>query len=127
VRPTVTATRTEPALSERVPPIGRRGDIIFVVSVAAREFIARAGIQSCLQQFLLGRYRVHMAIFGASLIFSVTHVFISPVFGVLSFVLGCFRGWLYHRHATLLGAYVSHVLIGFRGLEIMGVGISTIH
>ena len=97
------------------------------VSVAAQEFIARGAIQGCLQQFLLGPYRVHLAILCASLIFSVTHVFISAIFGVLTFVLGCFWGWLYYRHKTLIGAYVSHVLIGLWGLEIMGIGMSNVH
>jgi membrane protease YdiL (CAAX protease family) len=111
---------------ESVSEITIRIVVYLGVSVAAQEFVARGGIQSCLYEFLLGRHRALLAVLGASLIFSVTHVFVSAAFAGMSFLLGCFWGWLYHRHRTLIGAYVSHVLIGIFGLEVMGIGLGQV-
>ncbi len=61
------------------------------ISVSTQEFIAR-GIQSCLQRFLVGRYRVSMAIFASNLFFSVFHLFVSFPFSVATFFFGLFWG-----------------------------------
>ena len=90
------------------------------LSVGVQEFIAR-GLQSCLQRFLVGRYRVLTAILASNLLFSVFHLFLSTPFALATFVLGVFWGWLYSRHGTLIGPIISHALLGIWALNIMGV------
>ncbi|PON16315.1 hypothetical protein C2W62_19100 [Candidatus Entotheonella serta] len=42
-------------------------------------------------------------------------------FSVATFFFGLFWGWLYARHGTLIGPIISHALLGFWALYILGI------
>jgi CRP/FNR family cyclic AMP-dependent transcriptional regulator len=76
------------------------------------EFIARGCLQGSLERFLVTRYARIQAIIIASLLFSSLYSYLSPITPVIMLVLGCFWGWLYSRHKTIVGVSISHILIG---------------
>lgn len=94
----------------------------YVLFAPIGEFIARGCLQESLQRFLLGRHAKYKAIIIASLLYSSTYSYMSPVTPVLMFVLGLFWGWLYARHKTLIGVSISHILIGI-GINFIGFPI----
>jgi CRP-like cAMP-binding protein len=85
-----------------------------------QEFIARGGVQSAFQQFLVGPHRTGAAIILANLMFSITHIHLSTSIALLVFVPGLFWGWLYSRHKTLLGVCISHFIVGTFAFYVVG-------
>jgi hypothetical protein len=78
-------------------------------------------LQKSLQHFLTGKTRVLQAIVASNLLFSVTHLFISMEFAVITFFAGLFWGWLLYRHDTLAGAVASHVILGVWTVDVVGI------
>ena len=85
-----------------------------------QEFIARGGIQSAFQQFLVGRHKILSAVVLANLMFSMTHIHLSTSIAILVFIPGLFWGWLYSRHQTLLGVSLSHFIVGVVAFYVIG-------
>lgn len=108
---------------------GGRLDLTFVLYGVAyalfcpvQEFISRSGIQSALQNFLPeSRSRVWVAIILSNLMFSTAHSHVNLTFAMLTFFPGLFWGWMYARQHSLLGASVSHMLVGVWIFFIVGI------
>lgn len=95
---------------------------VYILFVPLQELITRGGLQSSLTRFLGGsEMKVMMiSILVSNLVFAMAHSHLRFSFVLAVFIPGLFFGWLYHRHATLLGATVSHVLVGVYTLFILG-------
>lgn len=94
--------------------------IAYTLFVPIQEFIARGCMQTAFEEFLLGKHRKTLAILVANLTFAMTHVHLSPLFGLLVFVPGLVWGWLYSRHRSLIGISVSHIVVGIVAFSIVG-------
>ncbi|MFO1329150.1 MAG: cyclic nucleotide-binding domain-containing protein [Rubrivivax sp.] len=97
--------------------------LAYVVFAPFQELIYRGGVQGSLSHFLTGRWRDPMAILGANVIFSAAHLYVSPGLAVMAFLAGLFWGWLYARQRSLVGASLSHVLLGFWAFEVVDLGV----
>ena len=97
--------------------------LAYVVFAPFQELIYRGGLQGPLAHFLTGRWRDPLAILGANVIFSAAHLYVSPGLAVMAFVAGLFWGWLYARQRSLVGAALSHVLLGFWAFEVVDLGV----
>ncbi len=97
------------------------GLLYVFISAPIQECIIRGGLQSPLQQFLMGKYRIVWAILLSNLIFGMIHLQFSAKFSILAFIVGLFWGWLYYRYKTLIAPIFSHALIGFFILFILGI------
>ncbi|MFC0213737.1 cyclic nucleotide-binding domain-containing protein [Paenibacillus chartarius] len=100
--------------------------VIYGIAYAAfcpvQEFISRSGIQSALQNFLPeSRSRIWVAIILSNLMFSTAHSHVNLTFALLTFFPGLFWGWMYSRQGSLLGASVSHMLVGVWIFFIVGI------
>jgi len=104
--------------------VWRKTMIFYVLFIApAQELIVRGGLQSALRMFLAGRQAPLIAILLSNLIFGTTHlIFPLPVVGIV-FLVGLYWGWLYHRHGTLLGVSISHIMIGLYTFWFLGIDI----
>ncbi len=85
-----------------------------------QEIIARGAIQSSFQEFLVGRHRKLVAILMANLMFSMSHIHMGIPVVLLVFLPGLFWGWLFSRHGTLIGACLSHVIVGLFAFYVVG-------
>ena len=85
-----------------------------------QEIITRGGIQTSLQNFLVGKYATLRAIVVSNLIFAAIHAYISLIAAVLVFIPGMFCGWIYAKQKTLIAPIISHMLIGFWAIWIVG-------
>ena len=94
--------------------------LAYAVFSPIQEFIARGGIQSAFQELLISKHKSLIAIVLANLMFSMTHLHISTVIAIVVFVPGLFWGWLYHRHKTLIGVCISHIIVGLFAIRVVG-------
>ena len=94
--------------------------LAYVSMVPLQEFIARGALQSPLQRFLVGPHATNLAIVIANSIFSAAHLYLSTPFALIALVPGLLWGWLYARHGTLVAPIVSHALIGWWTLFVLG-------
>ena len=92
----------------------------YAVFAPVQEMITRSGMQSSFMMFLDGKYKMWLAIFLSTLLFSSTHLHVSFILALLVFPIGLFWGWLYSRHPTLIGVSTSHVMLGLFGLFVIG-------
>lgn len=88
---------------------------LYVVLTPVQEFVARGLMQGALTRMLTGRLVPLQAILVSNAVFSVSHQHLGLGYALAVFVPGLFWGWLYHRHGSLLGVCVSHVVIGLWG------------
>jgi CRP/FNR family transcriptional regulator, cyclic AMP receptor protein len=86
--------------------------LLYLILVPLQELISRGGFQSCFQNFFSGKHRYFSANIITNLYFSVFHLHQSYILALFVFVIGLFWGWLYSRQGTLIGACVSHALVG---------------
>jgi CRP-like cAMP-binding protein len=125
---------THPEINDRVFSIlslfeGKEVDVTFFIYGIAyalfcpvQEFISRSGIQSALQSFLPdSKSRVWIAIILSNLMFSTAHSHVNLTFALLTFFPGLYWGWMFARQRSLLGASVSHVLVGVWIFFIVGI------
>lgn len=94
--------------------------VSFVLYVPAIEFIARGVCQTSFMTFLSHKNRKWQAILLAALFFSLSHSHISILLATATFVLSLFWGWLYTRHATLIGVIASHWLLTYFAIFVVG-------
>lgn len=92
----------------------------YLTLIPLQELLYRGILQGSLQEFLVGRYKVILSIFGSSLVFSMTHSHISTTLMLLTLVLGMFWGWMYYRQKTLIGVSISHLMVGLWGTVLVG-------
>ncbi|MFI4955592.1 MAG: cyclic nucleotide-binding domain-containing protein [Gammaproteobacteria bacterium] len=104
--------------------LSRKEQMLLLVSfglyVPAIEFIARGVCQTSFMTFLSHKNRQWQAILLAALFFSLSHVHISVLLAFATFVLSLFWGWLYTRHSTLIGVIVSHWLLTYFAIFVVG-------
>ncbi|MDI1353066.1 MAG: CPBP family intramembrane metalloprotease, partial [bacterium] len=77
--------------------------VAYLLLTPLQELIVRGGVQSSLQEFLSGKYRVLMAIVVSNLIFSMTHLHMSIGMGLFVLVYGIYWGFLYARQGHIIG------------------------
>lgn len=95
--------------------------LFYVLFIPLQELTARGGVQSVLEKFLAGKYKVPLSIGMSSLVFSTFHLFLSGPVGVAAFLAGLYFGWLFSRTHNLLSPVIAHLLIGVWGLSILGM------
>lgn len=91
------------------------------IIVPLQELIARGGLQNSLQIFLTNKHKLLLSILISNLIFSSFHVYLSVPLALLVFFPGIFWGWLYSRHHTLIGVWISHMLLGVWAFFLVGI------
>ncbi len=92
---------------------------LYVALSPVQEFVARGMMQGSLTKMLTGRLVPLRSILVANAIFSISHQHLGLGYALAVFVPGLFWGWLYHRHGSLLGVSISHVLIGLWGTGVL--------
>ena len=97
--------------------------LAYVVFVPVQELMYRGVLQGILSELLLGKDRDRLAILASNAVFLVGHLFISASLSVIAFGGGLFWGWLYARQRSLVGASVSHILLGVWTFQIVGLPI----
>jgi membrane protease YdiL (CAAX protease family) len=97
--------------------------IIYALCATLQEFISRGILQSSLMDFLQGKYKNSLSIVVTSGVFSAMHIHISAVLALVVFIPSVFWGWLYVRQKTLLGPIISHVMVGWWALFILGIDL----
>lgn len=97
--------------------------VFYCLLTPVQEFVVRAVFQSSLAEFLTGRRAGFWAVLLSNGMFSFSHLHISPTFALLVFVPGLYWGWLYSRQRTLVGAGVSHLIIGAVALFLLELGV----
>lgn len=93
---------------------------LYTLFVPIQEGVARCGLQSSFQMFLTGKFRIPISIVLSNMLFSATHLHVSVKLALLVFPVGLFWGWLYYRHRTVIGIIVSHIIVGFFALFVVG-------
>lgn len=94
--------------------------LAFALYAPVYEFIVRGVCQTSFMMFLTDKNRRWQAIALAALFFSLSSVDVSLKFAACLFALNIFWGWLYTRHSSLAGVIVSHWLIGYFGIFVVG-------
>ena len=82
-----------------------------------QEFIGRGVIQTSLAR-LMPDSKPIAAILMTSALFGIYHFYVSVSFAVTTFVVSLAFGWLFHRHRSLLGVTIVHVVLGLLSLAI---------
>jgi membrane protease YdiL (CAAX protease family)/CRP-like cAMP-binding protein len=95
--------------------------IIYALFSLLQEFISRGILQSSLMDFLHGKHKNTLSIIVTSGVFSAMHIHISAVLALVVFIPSVFWGWLYARQKTLLGPIISHIMVGWWVLFILGI------
>jgi CRP-like cAMP-binding protein len=86
-----------------------------------QEIIARGALQSSFQEFLEGRWRTFWAIVLSNAMFAAFHIHVSTFLALLAMSAGFFWGWLFYRQRSLIGVSISHILVGWYALFILGL------
>lgn len=86
--------------------------VAYAVLVPVQEFVARGVLQSCLRNFFQGPDRAITANFTANILFQILHTVKDFWLAITTFFLGVFWGYLFEKQRSLVGASVSHALIG---------------
>jgi membrane protease YdiL (CAAX protease family) len=94
--------------------------IAYLLVVPLQEFVARGALQGALQRFLAGPRTTGTAIVVANFLFVASHLYLSTTFALLAMLPGFLWGALYARHPTLVAPIVSHQLIGWWTLFVLG-------
>jgi hypothetical protein len=94
--------------------------VAYVTLVPMQEFIARGALQGPLARFLVGPHATTKAIVLANAMFMASHLYLSTTFALIALLPGFLWGWLYARHGTLVAPVVSHVLLGWWTLFVLG-------
>jgi membrane protease YdiL (CAAX protease family) len=95
--------------------------VIYSIFVNFQEYISRGILQSSLQDFLNYKHKNLFANLLTSSIFSASHIHLSAGLAYLVFLPSLFWGWLYYRQRSLIGPIVSHILIGWWAIFVLGI------
>ena len=94
----------------------------YMLMTPVQETAIRVGVQRPLQLFLTSKYSGFYAIFVSSCVFAALHLHISLSVAAFVFPMGLFWAWLYHRIPSLIGPFVSHMLVGVFSVFVVGFG-----
>ena len=94
--------------------------LAYVALCPVQELVARGALQGPLQRFLVGPHATLLAIVIANGMFSASHLYLSTTFALIAMLPGFLWGWLYARHGTLVAPTVSHALVGWWALFVLG-------
>ncbi len=95
--------------------------VVYLGLVPLQEFVARGALQSSLQSFLVDHNSTFWAILISNAMFSASHLHLSTAFALLVFPAGVFWGILFSRQRSLVGPTLSHMLVGWWALFVLGV------
>jgi membrane protease YdiL (CAAX protease family) len=95
--------------------------LYIIVSIPIQELIFRGCLQGTIQHFLISPYKGLIANFTTSLIFCMTHFFISPTFAFFTLIVSLIWGAMYIHQKTLIGVTLSHTLVGIWALHVLGI------
>lgn len=95
---------------------------LYVLFTPVQEFLARGVLQGSIKASLSGTHTTFWSILLSNLIFASFHAHISSLYALAAFTFGLFWGWLYNRQWTLVSPSISHALIGFWCLLVLGFG-----
>ena len=84
----------------------------YTLIVPLQAFMINGCFQGGLSRFFIGPHRILLSILLSNLIFSLVHLQISLQLSIGVFFIGCFWGWLYSKHQTIVGISVSHAILG---------------
>lgn len=112
-----------PMFAPWVSPAGAMATLLayglYVLLSPVQEFVARGLMQGSLARMLTGRWVPLQSVVVSNAVFSISHQHLGLGYALAVFVPGLFWGWLYHRHGSLLGVSVSHVVIGLWGTGVL--------
>lgn len=94
--------------------------ILYAAVAPLQEFIVRAGLQTSLQQCLIGPSSTVRAIVVSNALFASAHLHLSVSFAFVAFVPGLLWGALFARQRNIVGVSVSHILCGWFGFLVLG-------
>lgn len=99
--------------------------VVYALFVPIQEVVVRCGLQSLIREFLYGsdRYRTIVAILVSNIFFAAAHTHLNVGIALATFVGGLFFGWLFHRHRSIVGVSISHIMIG--GAALFALGLET--
>jgi|MudIll2142460700_1097286.scaffolds.fasta_scaffold65659_3 hypothetical protein len=95
--------------------------LLYGAFAPVQELVARGAMQGSLMKLLSGRFVTTRAILISTLAFTATHLHLSIGFALVSAVPSIFWGVLFARRRSLLGVSVSHVLLGWFAVYVLGV------
>ncbi len=93
----------------------------YAVFVPFQELLIRGVGQGLLRSFLTSPRAGIEANVGANAIFLSAHLYISIQMSVVAFICGLYWGWMFERQRSLVGASVSHLLVGLFALQFVGL------
>ena len=95
---------------------------VYILLVPIQEMCIRGVLQGTIADALgkegSSRWK---AILPSNAIFAAVHAHMSPFFVAGVFFPGLFWGWLYSRQTSLLGACISHAIVGIYALDVLGL------
>jgi CRP-like cAMP-binding protein len=94
---------------------------LYLLFVPVQEILTRGALQSSLQILLVNKYKIFWSIVISNLLFSVMHSHVSLSFGLSTYIVGLFWGWMYARQKTLVGVIISHLMVGGWAIFIVGL------
>ena len=100
---------------------------LYALLSPVQEFVARGALLGCLEHMLIGRYAPLRATLVSNAVFSISHQHLGLGYAMVVFVPGLFWGWMYHRHQSLLGVSLSHILIGLWGSGALDLASMVVH
>lgn len=91
--------------------------LTYLVIAPLQEFIARGVMQGSIQRLLVGPHTAFWSIVITAFLFGSLHLHSSIMVSTAAVLSSFLWGWMYVRHKNLVGASLSHFLIGnFAGL-----------
>ncbi len=99
--------------------------LLYGLFAPVQELVARGALQGSLMNLLSGRAVTARAILVSTLAFTATHLHLSIGFALAAAVPSVFWGLLFARQRSLVGVSVSHLLLGWFAVYVLGVpGVS---
>jgi hypothetical protein len=95
---------------------------LFMVPI--QELLTRGALQGLLEDFLVGKHKVLVAILCSNLMFSTIHVYFSFHIGIIVFFGGIYIGWIYSRNHNLISSWIAHAVLGVWFLSVLGSAIA---
>lgn len=84
----------------------------YALFVPVQALLVNGCLQGPLARLFVGSNKTLLSIVLSNLIFSMLHLQLSLEMAIGSFFVGCFWGFLYARHHTLVGISISHIIVG---------------
>jgi len=97
--------------------------LLYALHTPIQEFVARAGLQGSLQQFLRvpAGHADWKSIIISNIVFASAHTYLGFWFSMAAFASGLLWGWIFARQGSLVGPIVSHLAVGYWVLFALGL------